>query len=479
MPIGGTNDQRAPIAIGRYLFYGEVARGGMASVHFGRLTGPAGFSRTVAIKKLHADFASDPEFVAMFLDEARLAARIRHPNVVSVLDVVAQDDQVFLVMDYVQGESVSRLWRRTNELRQRIAPEIASSAMVGVLHGLHAAHETRDEENRPLSIVHRDVSPQNILIGSDGIARVVDFGVAKAAVRAHTTRENQIKGKLPYMSPEQLRNEEVDRRTDVYSAGVVLWELLTGQRLFGGRNQAAIFGAVLEQRVPPPSQVVAGIPDALDELVLASLSRQPSKRPESARQMAIELERAVRPATQREVGDWVHAIAGEVLEERAVQVAEIESHSHRHARAPLPGAIESPPSQVSSISVSAASRSARPVRLGIAAGLVLFALIASVVAIAAWRTAAPDDAAKSRGDDGDVAIAAAPAPIPTASPSLAAESVPSAAAPNPPDAAPSSTPAPTRPRPRAAPASKSTSKKPASCFTIDKDGVMHPKPECL
>src|SRR5580693_5872615 len=166
--MGGVDHPRV---IGRYALYEELASGGMATVHLGRLMGPVGFSRTVAIKRLHAAYAKDPEFVAMFLDEARLAARIRHPNVVPTLDVVARDGELFLVMDYVQGESLARLVRASAATRRPIPVEIVSSIVCSVLFGLHAAHEATNDQGEPLSIVHRDVSPQNVLVGSDGVAR--------------------------------------------------------------------------------------------------------------------------------------------------------------------------------------------------------------------------------------------------------------------------------------------------------------------
>src|SRR5262245_3092434 len=177
--------------VGRYALYGEIASGGMATVHFERLLGPVGFSRTVAIKRLHPQFAKDPEFVSMFLDEARLAARIRHPNVVATLDVVATKGELFLVMEYVQGESLSRLARAVMARGENLPPRIVASIMCGVLHGLHAAHEARDQRGEPLGIVHRDVSPQNVLVGIDGTARVVDFGVAKASGRHQSTRKGK------------------------------------------------------------------------------------------------------------------------------------------------------------------------------------------------------------------------------------------------------------------------------------------------
>src|SRR5258708_3975182 len=198
----------------------------MATVHFGTLLGPVGFSRTVAIKRLHEQFAKDPEFVSMFLDEARVAARIRHPNVVQTLDVVATEGQIFLVMEYVQGESLSHLVRATRKRGKKIPPKIVATVLAGALHGLQAAHDAKDEHGAPLGIVHRDVSPHNVLVGVDGVSRVLDFGVAKAAGRLQSTRQGQLKGKVAYMAPEQVRGAAVDRQTDVYSAAVVLWETL-------------------------------------------------------------------------------------------------------------------------------------------------------------------------------------------------------------------------------------------------------------
>jgi eukaryotic-like serine/threonine-protein kinase len=313
--------------LGRYVLYGEIASGGMATVHVGRLMGPVGFSRTVAVKRLHPQLAKEPEFVAMFLDEAHLAARVQHANVVQTLDVVAEQGELFLVMEYVQGESLSRLLRGIRAYELQISPAIACAIASNVLHGLHAAHEARNERGEPLNIVHRDVSPQNVLVGSDGIARVLDFGVAKAAGRLQTTREGQLKGKLSYMAPEQLRDRVVDRRTDIYAAAVVLWETLTGQRLFQSDNEGAILAKILSDAVPPPSQVSSRVPPEVDAVVLRGLDRNPAARYATARDMALDLERAVRVASPAEVGEWVQTIAGDALTKRAVRVKEIESSS--------------------------------------------------------------------------------------------------------------------------------------------------------
>ncbi len=313
--------------VGRYVLHGEIAHGGMATVHFGRLVGEVGFSRTVAIKCLHPQYSKDPEFISMFVDEARLAARIRHPNVVPILDIVALDGELFMVMEYVQGETMARLLRAVRSKNQRVPLRIVSAIMTASLEGLHAAHEAVSERGEPLGIVHRDVSPQNIIVGLDGVARVLDFGVAKAAGRLQHTRDGQLKGKLAYMAPEQLRGTVLDRRTDVYAAAVVLWESLTGRRLFDGEDEVSIFGKVLEGVVEPPSIVVPSLPRTLDDVCLRGLQRDLAKRFQTAEDMAIALERAVGLATPREVGRWVEQNAAASLRKRAERIAEIESVS--------------------------------------------------------------------------------------------------------------------------------------------------------
>jgi eukaryotic-like serine/threonine-protein kinase len=317
-------DQRPARTIGRYALFAEIASGGMASIHIGRLLGPVGFSRTVAIKRLHPQFARDPEFVTMFLDEARLAARIRHPNVASTLDVVATEGELFLVMEFIQGESLAQLVHTTQESGKRIPQEIVRAIMSGILHGLHAAHEAKNERGEALGIVHRDISPQNILIGTDGIARLLDFGIAKAVGRSHVTRDRHIKGKLSYMAPEQIENVGVDRRVDVYAAAVVLWELLTGQRLFDADSDSSKVMRVLTSVVTRPSSLVPGISAKLDRLVLRGMSRKPELRFETARDMALALEASGPMAIPSVVGAWVEASAHHAIAERAAHIAAVE-----------------------------------------------------------------------------------------------------------------------------------------------------------
>jgi eukaryotic-like serine/threonine-protein kinase len=312
---------------GRYALYGEIASGGMATVHIGRLMGTAGFSRTVAIKRLLPQLARDPDFVSMFMDEARLVARIRHPNVVPTLDVLAADGQLLLVMEYVHGESLARLLRALRTEGKRIPPRIASSIVSGLLHGLHAAHEATDEAGAPLGIVHRDVSPQNVLVGTDGVARVLDFGIAKAAGRAQTTREGNVKGKFAYMAPEQMSGAPVSRMTDVYAAAVVLWETLTAERLFEGDSEAQLALRVMKGVTRPPSAIAAGVPPALDTVTMRGLAKDAAQRYASAREMALALESAMPVASSMEVGAWVESVAGPALSLRARAVSEVEKSS--------------------------------------------------------------------------------------------------------------------------------------------------------
>ncbi len=314
-----------PTVLGRYALYGEIAKGGMASVHLGRLLGSVGFTRTVAIKRLHSRYAGNRDFVEMLIDEARLAARIRHPNVVPVLDVVTHGQEVFLVMEYIQGESLARLLKASRG--QEIPARIAVSVVAGALNGLHAAHEAQTERGEPLNIVHRDVSPQNILVGTDGLARVTDFGIAKAAKRLHETRSGEIKGKISYMAPEHLDGRPVDRRTNVYAASVILWEALTGRRLFAASDTMEVIRRVMQGQVPRPRELRPDIPLELEEIVLRGLHIDASGRYATAREMAIAIERVLPGAPSSEVAEWVERTAMDSLADRARVLAEMERAS--------------------------------------------------------------------------------------------------------------------------------------------------------
>ncbi|MDP1916779.1 MAG: serine/threonine-protein kinase [Myxococcales bacterium] len=296
----------SPRSIGRYLMAGPIAVGGMASVHLGRLEGTSGFRRTVVIKRMLAS-SSDTEARAMLLDEAHLASRIQHANVVQTLDIVEDGPELFIVLEYVHGESFDVLLKRATELGQRCPPRIATAIVAGALRGLHAAHEAKGEDGQPLELVHRDFSPSNVLVGADGVPRVLDFGVARARGRMQGTRDGQIKGKLAYLSPEQVHGE-ASRRSDVFAAGIVCWEALTGRRLFDAPSEAEVLSKVLLCRVPPLEEEEGGA--TLQSVLDRALEREPEARFSKAMEMAQALE-AAGVASTAEVASWVlsHATA--------------------------------------------------------------------------------------------------------------------------------------------------------------------------
>ena len=345
----------APLLVDRYAIYDAIASGGMATVHLGRLIGTAGFLRTVAIKRLHAQYAHDAEFTSMFLDEARLASRIQHPNVVSTLDVVMKENELLLVMEYIRGESLSRLVRRARDRGERLPPRVVIAIVAGALQGLHAAHMAVDEKGQPLGLVHRDMTPQNILVGTDGVARVLDFGVAKAAGRVHTTRDGDIKGKVLYMSPEQLAAQPLTRTADVYAAGVVLFEALTGVRMFAGDNEGAALTRIIKNELTMPSAIAPDLAP-FDAIVRRASAAAPGDRFATAQEMARALESVGSAASHSEVSDWVQRLCGELLDERARIVAEIERSSTR-SRPPLPfpssGALKAGPAASATMPVGA------------------------------------------------------------------------------------------------------------------------------
>ena len=320
-------DPTTPRKIGRYTLGGLIATGGMAEVHLGQVRGAIGFSRTVAIKRMHAHLASDPDFASMFADEARLAARVRHPNVVATLDVVLEGTNLCIVMEYIEGVTLAQLLKLGIEQGERMPPPVAIAILRDTLEGLHSAHQAVDADGRPLGIVHRDVSPQNVIVGVDGISRVLDFGIAKANVRLHQTREGSgLKGKLAYMAPEQLEGAAVVRQSDVFAASIVLWEALTSQRAYGGAaSEGEVVTKILRGPPAPPSTVCPELGPAYDEVLMRGLERAPADRFESARHMAAALTAAGEPASAAEVGAWVDRIAAAPLAERAQRVRDLET----------------------------------------------------------------------------------------------------------------------------------------------------------
>ncbi len=476
----------------------EIASGGMATVHIGRLIGLVDFSRTVAIKRLLPHVAKDPMFVSMFLDEARLAAAIRHPNVMPTLDIVSSGDDLFVVMDYVAGESLSRLIAAGKEAGKTVPFPIALSIITQVLHGLHAAHEAHDRRGNALEIVHRDVSPQNILVGVDGVARILDFGIAKAASRGQNTADGQIKGKIAYMSSEQLQAGLVDRRTDIFAASIVLWELLAGERLFATSDSGATIAKILAGKVETPSgaMLATKFPKELDAIVLRGLARNPNHRFQTAEEMATALENVMAVPRAREIGAWVEKTASVALRERADIVEGVERISMK-----MPAAAESSPAMASLIegAENERRRSEEPTDVGgrtqekevthvpvVATPIVVVApptkrkpsinlalgLIAALLAVAIIAVWFSTSRSKSSASAAAPSISAAPS-APAAELEAPAKTTASDV-----DAAPAK-PVVSKPSKQAA---HPPGKKKPDCdpeYTVDAQGMKHFKPECL
>jgi len=275
---------------GKYLLVGELATGGMAQIFVAVHQGLEGFNRVVAVKRVLPNLTGSSEFVQMFLDEARLAARLEHPNIVRTYEFGAEAGRYFMVMEYLAGEDLNSVLNCAARQRQRLPLRFIVDVMSRVCAGLHFAHELADSAGRPLALVHRDVTPGNIVVTYFGEVKLIDFGVAKAATNIVQTRAGMIKGKISYMSPEQLRGRAIDRRSDVFSVGVVLWELLTGARLFARDSDAATLYAVIDDPIPPIQKHRTDVPDELIAIVSRALARAPEDRWATAEDLQLALD---------------------------------------------------------------------------------------------------------------------------------------------------------------------------------------------
>jgi hypothetical protein len=359
---------------------------------------------------------------------------------------------------------------------------IAVAILMGVLDGLHAAHEARSEDGQPLEIVHRDVSPQNVLIGVDGLPRILDFGIAKAVGRMQTTRGDQLKGKLAYMAPEHLGREALDRRADIYAAGILLWELVTGERLFQADDEISTFRRALEAKVEPPSNVRPELPPALDAIVLSALAKTPSQRFQTARDFSYELEKTSLAASTRDLAAWLQTTAAESLRERAERLARYEA-AHEAARDFTTTDADSSPSAVFPAALAARLREGdaptamlepvtRPKPTRPTAWLVALPLALLLGTFVVSRL--------MRAPGVPTSIAEAPAPVarapvtPGSSATLATvTTAPSAAA---------APPAPSAPRQAGSRSAAPKKRGKTGCetaFTVDAQGVRVPKLECL
>ncbi len=364
--------------LGRYEVLARLAVGGMASVYVARALGVAGFERLFAVKVLHAHLAHAEEFIAMFLDEARLAARIRHPNVVPTIDISDSPDAgYYLVMDYIEGDHLGMLMKQAANRGVSLPYGVSLRMIVDALSGLAAAHELTDEAGQPLNLVHRDVSPQNIMVGLDGISRLTDFGVAKAEARLSNTGEGQFKGKVAYMAPEHASAGAADQRSDLFAMGTILWECLAGRRLFRAENHAATLNKVCLEPIPLPSSVDPAL-EPFDPVLAKALARDPDERFGTALEFAEAIEKQS-PAlggvdAQRGVGNLVKEYAADKLAQERQLV--------REAIAAIDSEAE-PPSNWASLSIPPASRAHAP---------------AAPVEVAAPAEPAPTPAAATEAD---------------------------------------------------------------------------------
>lgn len=298
----------------RYTFLRRLAVGGMGELLLARAEAPGGVQKLVAIKRVRPEYATDAEFVKMFLNEARLAATLDHPNVVRTYDLVEEAGNFLMVMEYLHGESLGTLLNKVVSAGRRVPLSHIVTIVLGIAAGLHCAHERRGVDGRPLDIVHRDLSPGNIFVTYEGGVKLLDFGIAKATSRTSITIGPSRKGKVSYMSPEQCVGEQVDRRSDIFALGVVMWELSTGQRLFKGDNEFAIMNQVTTINAPSPRTAAPDLPTPLVEIIDKALRRDPAERFQTALALHDELEAFARAdgllPSAIELSRWVEQTCG-------------------------------------------------------------------------------------------------------------------------------------------------------------------------
>lgn len=502
--VGGAAIPIRKLSVGPYTVFEEFASGGMATVHLARVDTESG-PRIVAVKRLLPHLRQEDDFANQLLDEARLAACVHHENVVDALDVLRTSDELLLVMEYVAGPSLTELLRacrsRPDDTTSALPATAAVSIAVSVLRGLHAAHTATSPDGRPLMLVHRDVSPQNVLLSLEGIAKIADFGIAKAVGRLRSTRDGALKGKIAYMSPEQVASEPLDARSDVYSVAVVLWEMLAGRPMFDAENDLDLFGRVMSGGAPDIATVVPSVPAAVSVAMRRALSRDPRRRQPSAAAFADALEAAV-PVSPSAVAELIASVSLPRLAERARFVASIERGDDD--RAPAETAADKAEPAVLAHHARASDELAPEGRAGArfayGPALALGAALVVLVLYLAWGAARSTDADRDLANDparasavGPTSAAILPGPSTVVPPETAVPSTGSAEAadyseetPPPAAASPTSTSTARRAPPRGpkSPASSATTRLPsrANCdppHWIDGDGVRHFKKECF
>lgn len=411
-------------SIGRYGVVGRLAMGGMAEILLGRLLGPSGFERVVVIKRVLPHLAQQPSFTSMFLDEARIAAAIRHPNVVQVHELGQDGGELFLVMEYLEGESLHGLMRRLTLFGERLPPALVAHIGAEACAGLHAAHELPDADGNPSGLVHRDISPQNVFIGYDGSVKILDFGIAKAADRITQTEAGTLKGKFSYMSPEQCLGDPLDRRSDLFALGIVLYEAVTGRRLFHREAQLKTLDAVVRAPFPTPSELDVELPAALEAAILRALERDRDARFETAAEMrrALAEARADGPAVPDEaLAELMQRLFADRIEEKSEMLRRVragsditsvpEAEIDVEIELPTVGALPAP-----SRSEPAPERAPSPLRrLGWIVAVILAAGLTTIVALSV-QPDEPGPMAQAPALPTSAGAAAPPSPAPVAAP---------------------------------------------------------------
>ncbi len=320
-----SSQQQLPQPFGKYILLNKIAMGGMAEIFRAKTIGAEGFEKEVVIKRILPHYTEDEAFVTMFIDEARVSSGLNHPNIVGIYDFDRQDDTYYIAMEYVAGKDLKRVSDVAIKKNRPLTVGEVAFVTVETCKGLHYAHTKRDK-GQPLNIVHRDVSPHNVMVSYDGEVKVMDFGIAKAAARSTKTRAGTVKGKCAYMSPEQARGKDLDGRSDMFAVGVMMWEMLTNRRLFAGETDFETLSNVLKAEVPPASSINTEVPPELDAILMKCLAKDRDQRQADCKELARELETWMRSANvQTDAADFAKCMA-EIFEEDIKALEEMHAN---------------------------------------------------------------------------------------------------------------------------------------------------------
>src|SRR3954470_2302695 len=327
---------KKPVPFGKYYLLERINVGGMAEVFKAKTFGVEGFERLLAVKRILPNIAEDEEFITMFIDEAKIAVQLQHANIAQIFDLGKVDESFFIALEYVHGRDLRSIFDRMRNKGDSLPIAMASYVIMQVCEGLDYAHNKRDAQGRELHLVHRDISPQNVLIGYEGECKLIDFGIAKAAGKAGKTQAGILKGKFGYMSPEQVRGLPIDRRSDIFAVGIVLYELLTGERLFIGESDFSTLEKVRNVEILPPSTYNRKIPEELERIVLKALTKDVEDRYQNAIDLHDELQAFVYTAgefySRKDLAGWMKKTFTKEIEE---ETAKLESY--RQLKPPGPG----------------------------------------------------------------------------------------------------------------------------------------------